>query len=443
MAEGTFDSVALTSGWFDTDVAEGGLFDHDIAREASSVVAARGPAIAATIIPNAEEGSTITYSWHTDIIPARNGTEHRQALRLVPRETYSLATHLTDAQLATLQTALILNAAQGDAFGVPLEHEALLITATTTGTTLTVGSTALSDWCEPGQRAIVIAPNHTDVAIGVVQSITATSITLDVAVGAAGKAGARIMPVMPCYLEETQGMALYPVNAGTYELKARAIYFGNASLAWAPVGATVNTYTDPVTSQVYAVYDRGLINENTLPRAILSGSEITDRGGVLLMTGPRAVADIAREIIARLHTYADRQYLKKFHGTVRGQQIAFLLPTWQPDLIPLSDASTSLLTVKGPPLVGVNDYAAAWFQSPAHQHIQLLKTDGSVAYRTVTDAVNHGDGTSDLQLDSSLAGALARVSFLEVCRLATDDIVVRYDGGGVGESRIPCQVVQQ
>jgi hypothetical protein len=436
-------SVGVSGGIFSADLARGGIFDRDLAQDVTASVPARGPAIAATIIPNAEAGSTVRYSWHTDIVgPARDGTEHRLACRLVPRETYALATKLNEAQIATLQTALIRNAATGSAFGIPLEHESLLLTGAS-GATANVATTALSDWAEAGQRAIVIAPNGSDVAIGVVQGVTATTIVLDVSLGAAGVAGARIMPVMPCYLEETQGMALYPVNAGTYELKARAIYFGNSSLTWAPLGATVTTYTDPVTSAVFPVYDKGLINEDALPRAIMSGSEIIDRGGVLWMTAPRSVADIARDIFARVHTDADRQYLKAFHGTVRGQQVAFLLPTWQPDLIPLSDASTSLLTVKGPPLVGVNNYAAEWFASPAHQHIQLLKTDGTVAYRTVTDAVNHNDGTSDLQLDSALAGALSRVSFLEKCRFATDDIVVKYDGAGIGESRIPVQVVQQ
>lgn len=407
-----------------------------------SVEPARGPAVAAVLLVDPNVGSSVTYSWATNVLPARDGTEQRIALRSCPRESYEFSTLLSSSQAAQLQSALFLGAPGGNAFGVPLMHESLLVTLTTTANVITVTTTALSDWCEIGQRVLVLAPNGSDTAIGVIQSFTATTIRLDVAVGAAGKRGARIMPVMPCYLEDTQGFGLYPVNAGTYELKARAVYFGNKTGAWTAVGATVTTYTDPVTSVVHPVFDRGLVNEDTTPRALQFGTEISDRGGLLLMTARQDNPDVAREIRVRCHTDADRQWLKKFQGTVFGCQRTFLLPTWDPDLVPLSDASTGVLTVVGPPAAS-QDYASIWAQSGAHQHLQLLKTDGTVAYRTVMDAANNGDGTSDILLDTALSGALARVSFLELCRFDSDDIVVRYETAGVGDAVIPARVVQQ
>ncbi len=55
----------------------------------------------------AEEGSTVTYAWATNVLRSRKGYESRLSLVAAPRETYEFTALLDDAHLATLQTALI------------------------------------------------------------------------------------------------------------------------------------------------------------------------------------------------------------------------------------------------------------------------------------------------------------------------------------------------
>jgi hypothetical protein len=48
-----------------------------------------------------------------------------------------------------------------------------------------------------------------------------------------------------------------------------------------------------------------------------------------------------------------------------------------------------------------------------------------------------------LQLDRSLTGTIAMVSFLETARLDTDTVVVQYAANGVGRATVPVRVVRQ
>lgn len=408
----------------------------------STLVPARGPATAGTLLFDYENGGQITYSWDTDIgMRSRNGTERRIARVACPREIYSFEVILGDGDLAFVQSELVKNAAQGQPFAVALIHESIPIAGSTATTVVPVTSTALLDWAYPGQSVAVLARDRLSMATGVIQSVTLTTITLDVAIGAVAQVGARMMPTIPSYLEDTLGVDLYAVNVGDFRLKARAIYFGNASSSWAPVGATVTSYTDPLTSQVYPVWDRGLDMNGTSPRALMMGIELTDFGGALLMTSAQAFSDFGREIDYTAKSDADRQYVKAFHGATRGRQKSFLLPTWKPDLVAVTPAIASSVLVIHGNATGYGDYAGQYFGSLAQAHLQVLYTNGSIDYVTVSFALDNHDGTESLQLDRSITGTIKMISFLEVCRLDTDAIVVNYQDG-TGSVKLPCRVVQ-
>lgn len=403
----------------------------------------RGLPTAGLLIFDWEDGGQVTYSWTTDIIRAQDGTERRIAICQCPRETYAFQILLSDGDVAYVQSELVKNAAAGKAFAVALTHEALVLTLTASGSTLTVGTTAYSDWCYAGQTVVVLGLDGVSTVTGIVLLVTSTTIVIDVAVGAVGKVGARIMPTIPCYLEESQGIGLYAVNAGHFDLKARATYFGNGSSTWAAIGGVVPTYTDPISSVVYPVWDRGLDIDDagTSPRALMAGISLTDLGGVILNTPTQAFSDFSRQIDVHFKTDQRRQNLKAFLGAVKGRQCTFLMPTWRPDLVPLSTSiAGSVLNVHGG-VRGYTDYAGQFLGSLAHAHLQVLYTSGTIDYVTVTDATDHHDGTEALQLDRSITGTIRMVSFLETCRLDSDAAPVVYNGG-VGRSTIPARVVQ-
>lgn len=422
--------------------------------QVGTLIPARGITTAASLVLEPVDGMTVTYTWQTDIIRSRSGLEHRIATNPCPREDYTFSARLDDGAIAALQSALVQNQALAGAFGVALMHESLGLTAPGAGVTINVATTGLSDWCEPGQTAIVMLPDLTYVAI-VVQSYTATTITADVNVGAFGVLGARVMPVIPCYLDDTQTFGLYPANAGTYTIKARSTYFGNASGAWSPRGSSITTWTDAF-SHSLIVWDRRIKMEDgdtqTSPRATIGGTIIVDQGGVLDLVSVQPVTDFQREIQCWIYSDADRQFVKTFFGATFGQQVVFGLPTWKPDLVLASgDASGGTLIVLAPPTANTADYMRQWFLSPAQQQLQLLMSNGTVAYVRVTDVADLFNGTQELQLDISVTGTIAMISFLETARFDVDAMAITYNddsdgntiGGDVGVFKAPCRVVQQ
>jgi hypothetical protein len=227
-------------------------------------------------------------------------------------------------------------------------------------------------------------------------------------------------------------------------LRASAILFGNADGDWIPAGSpAITTYADPFTSAIYPVWDRSVDIDDMADRAVSLGTELVDRGAQIKNVGRWKFGEFGRGVRYVMETDDERQWLKKFLGTVMGRQKPFLLSTYEPDLVIASgDASTGTIKVYGPPTVGAGDYTGVWARSNAHTRLQFTKADGTVVRRAIADQTDNGDGTQDILLDSAFTGAISKVSFLELCRLESDEAVIEWrDGFGVTE--LVARVVQQ
>lgn len=425
-----------------TDVPTG--FQIRIGSTPTPVTPGRGPAGVATLVLDIADQATTVYEWSTNIIQSYSGKEQRISIVGCPRETYMFSSTLSDGELAELQSLIAYDGSQGEVFQVGLTYEALVIANTLSGTTVSVLDTSKSDWCYPGSRVVIVDRETREKFNAVVQSSTANTIELDVATGAFGEAGNLIMPAVPCYLESQQQLSQHAVNAGRGELRARAIIFGDENDEWNPVGATVTTYTDPDDARVYSVWDRRIVVDDQSDRGISFGTEIVDRGGQLANVAKWTYAKFPRSLRLVVPDDATRQWFKAFIGAVAGRRRAWLLPTWKPDLkIASGDASTGTIVVFGPPTVEAADYAGKYKdKSLAHRWLQILKADGTVAYRKIADAADNGDGTQDVLLDSPVAGAVEMVSFLELVRFGEDEFPLRWqEMTGYGE--FPVLVVQQ
>lgn len=407
---------------------------------APTAILGRGPDGAALFALDIEDGGEVEYAFATDIIRALDGKENRTALIGCPREAYTINALVDDAQVGAFMAQVMRYGANAEPVLVALPYEALGLSVATTGTTLTVPTTTMSDWCYIGSRVVVVAHDGVTISRGVIQSFTATTIVLDTAVGAAGLAGALVMPTMACYLEQQQTVEQYAVNVSRVSIRARAILFGDENSDWDPQGGpAVTTYTDPESSAVIPVWDRRIVIDELTAHSQLLGNEIVDRGGVLMNIPMLSEADAMRDIRFTIHESADRQWFKRFIGTVVGRQKAFLLPTWKPDLIPLSDASTGVITCEGPP--DAMNYALTWFTG-THRWIQIVKTDGTIHYRKVQDAADNLDGTQDILLDSNLAGAIDTISVMELCRFENDAFPIVWSSA-LGQVEISAHVVQR
>lgn len=390
-----------------------------------------GPAGAATIAMAVESGLRITMSWLTDVLPAINGVEQRRTINRWPRLRFQFSSKLTDAQHRALMSTLAGNAHQAPILLLGLAHEQMTI-ASAVGVALQVHSLGLCDWAQSGRRVVVASP--TGLALdGVVQLASGDTITTTTDLSAIAANG-RIMPALQVVLDPEQSMGRHRTNRGEWNMVA----FSERPLSvpTAGVGATVNTY------EGLPVWDLG-IPLTFAQQPMRSGTDLVDLGGRVGAFGSFSTPSWDRALRFDSSKPVDWQWFKAFLDTVRGQYRAFLVPTGRPDLVVASgDASGGTLLVQGPPTANAPDYLASWFPSLAHRRLKLVKADGTAAYRTVSGAIDNGNGTQTLTLSASLAGALARVEFLETCRLKTDDVTVLFEGPRV-RCDLAAQVVQR
>lgn len=190
--------------------------------EGINTIAGYGDSGVAALVLDLEVGFTVFHEWLTDVIPCKANNEQRISRNDVARQRIAGKAFLLGNDAREKRALLAEHAASGGAFLMGLPHESLLITDISS-TTLTVPSTAMCDWANPGQRVIV------GDTTAVVQAVTATTIEVDVAVD-----GVEIMPAVPVYLEPQQNFPRYPLDAESWDIEARF-----ALLDFAPVLASL------------------------------------------------------------------------------------------------------------------------------------------------------------------------------------------------------------
>lgn len=381
-------------------------------------------------------------AWRTDILKSWNGKERRAALLGTPRETFDIGYELDVAQLRLLRETLLRN--PEEIYLIPLRQFDIAARADVTSTTI-VADVTHAEWCAPGQRVYVENANEQGYT-AVVQSVTPStgiaSIVLDAtppgahALYAANMAG--LSPLVPVYLEDNLPSGFYAVAAGRWRMR------GHVAWPTAPTGLGATL----VSHDGLPVLDRRLRIEEVAQENASAGIQVYDHGAAIETRWSRAVADVHRALEFFFDGAAERQYLRKFLAAVVGRQKPFLLPTWHPDLIVATQPTGTGLRVQAPPTANALDYLNDWFPSLAHRRLQLVMSDGTVIYRTVSGAIDNTDGTQTLTLTSGVdtSGAspdVSQVSFLETCRLGADEVEWRYDAGGVGVARFSAVVVQQ
>jgi hypothetical protein len=359
-----------------------------------------------------DDGASVTFSWRTTVTKSSDGTEQRVGLRAKPRQRYDFTAKLSNAQQRNVQQVLARDAHRGVAMLLGLSYEELPVAPGSSGMDVEVYSLAHCDWDEPGQRAIVIAPDGTSIDV-IVQSSSGTTIVVDVDVSAYAVEGARIMPVMSVLLEPDQAMSRWRVNLGEWSIAAHARQFRFGTAGVVGTGASLTTYDG------MAVWDWGVLSKGQRSEGIRSGTEILDGGGAIGSLARYAQSDWPRTVSIESDEIADWQWFKLFLDTVNGMRVAWLLATGRPDLAPVGDASSGTLTITA-------GYLTSLWPSMAHRRIKIVLASGTVAYRTISAAVDNGNGTENLTLSSALAGEIDRVELLETVRLDTDDIKVAW-----------------
>jgi len=395
-----------------------------------------------TFVLSLEPGTKVIYSWSTSIITMYSGTEQRISPFAQPKRRFEGTAFLLDGSSRDIRGTLMRTAAAGSTFMLALPFEEIVITADSPGLVIAVQVSVDTDWDIPGQRCIVLAPDGTSVGV-VIQGSTSTTITvarvdangnvIASTLGTAGRAGGRLMPIIPVLLDPQQGFTRYPVSVDLWSIRARAAGFGYAGSDAMGVGGLMTTFTDgpnvpfaSLTDEDLLIWDRINATEDTTSEALDGGNEVVDLGALPFNIGARDTPDWARSVRYRSSSVADWAWFKAFIRHLRGRQGVFALSTNTPDLVFITTVSGGI-KVQSSSVAGAGDYVS-WFASGAHRRLAITAS-GQVGYFEVLGVTDNLDGTLTIALDVSVSGTVTKVSFLEQVRFERDDIEVMWDGG--------------
>jgi hypothetical protein len=130
---------------------------------------------------------------------------------------------------------------------------------------------------------------------------------------------------------------------------------------------------------------------------------------------------------------------RRFFSNRAGRLSSFWLPTWEQDLRLASNYSSGAGTI----VVAFAGYSALAFPGgPWRRHLQLRGDSRTWYRRKVTNAVDNGNGTETLTLDSSVPENMTApgfVSFLRLCRFDQDETTVEWSGERYSRASMPAR----
>jgi hypothetical protein len=384
------------------------------------------------------------WSWSTNILTLYSGLESRIANRTRPRQTWQID-FAVDLERDRRALRLLLWQHPADAWQLPLRQESAAAKAAVTGASIVVNATLL-DWALTNQRVVVQGPDPDDYFLATITGTSGgtSSRTLTLSAGPSGgsypKGSTRIMPYVDVLLDDgATGARAAPsgtldedeedVGAGVWRFSGVT----TTPIPFTGTGGNTTTFDGipvltmrPIVEGDPEEQTQAAIRRYDLGNVVVQQTALTDPG------------------IGRAHRFfaegdQERQDWKAFQLQVLGRQIAFLIATWENDVdvhTQPGPGDTTLLLDRAPGF-------GAWFTSASHHWLQLEHADETIEYAKVTSVVDNGDGTETAHLSAGLSGtAIAKVSMMELCRAADDDLTLEYQTNG-WEANLRAVVVQR
>jgi len=135
-----------------------------------------------------------------------------------------------------------------------------------------------------------------------------------------------------------------------------------------------------------------------------------------------------------LESHAAVTQFREFLFATFGQLNSFWVPTWDQDLVLAGDVGSTDGAIR----ISSEFYSRFFFPSAARRFLAFIPIDGSGnVYRKITAAVDNGDGTETLTLETPTGKLLGKdttqVSFLTLARLENDESSIEWFSNDVAQ----------
>jgi hypothetical protein len=395
----------------------------------------------AVILPFEPESPVAeTMTWVTDVLPARDGSEQRRALRETPRLTFEMSIFVDDSSRRRL--ANILMGKQHSVLGLPAWWNIARLSAdiSVSDTTISVVQTSYRDF-RVGSLAIVLV-DDSDWEVLEIASISTNSITFTSGFTKAfSKNTAKVMPVYAGYLNSLIQRERYRVDLERWLLSFR-VYDNSLNIEsttdW-------NTYDDGTNTRVLLDTPNlvdGPYTTDSLSRKI----QIVDADGVGIQK-QYSYEQISKPQSQWGHVTQDMRglwSLRQLLYALRGRYKSFWLPTFAEDIVPRSPG----ITASGL-FISINNvgYTKHIKSNSPRNNIRLTLNDGTKITRKVTSSTELSPLVEVLSVSSAWGvtasnDEIVRVEFIEQHRFNSDEILITHrTGTGTASVTVPTRAV--
>lgn len=369
----------------------------------------------------------------TDVIPKRDGSEQRIALRKNPRQRF-MYPYLVDEGTVRQTLENLLFDWQSRVFAVPvwLEETELTAAATAGDTSIAVTETDWRDF-RVGGLVVIFTGQSTFDAI-VITSIGPASIGLDSPLINSYPVGTRVYPLSTCTVRTSIPGGRFPVNLARLEIEFTNTD-NDANLADVSAFATFNGKV---------LLDNGnSISSDVVPETFTQPLvELDGLTGVREILSPQDRHRRGYTFILRAKGLQAIWEMRQLLHALRGRQVSFYVPRGSDDLTVVANLLNAGNTMDVTN-VGYTQFVRS--RQPKNV-IAITLTNGTVLMRTITDSVVTSPTVETLEVDTNWPSTITpaqieRVEYVEKVRLDDDDVEIEYEPGHLAHMVAPVMVV--
>lgn len=364
--------------------------------------------------PNWTDSITETLTWSTDVQQSYNGNQVRQIVRAAPQRQWEFGILAVGIERTVLEAQLF--EWSGRVWALPVWAEISLLTSALPAGTLSVPvATAGLDFVVGGLAMLWTDVRHYELVE--IQDVAVNALQLQHGTVQAWPRGARIYPCRTARLTETASLA----RATDTLVSSRVRFEAVEPCDWPAIAPATIYLGFPVLEA------RG--NEPSDPTATYARQLATldSDVGFSYVTDPTNKAWPTQTYNWLLNGRAERSTHRSLLYYLQGRAAAIWIPTWTTDLTLLVNViATSVVMIVD--WTGVSQFLAG---KPGRRHIRLEMIDGRVFYRRVSNAIDLGDGTEQLSIDSAFGAPIdpakvRQISWMMLATLASDSVAIEH-----------------
>lgn len=386
-----------------------------------------------SVAPDWNEGMAETIEYLTDVMKAYSDNEQRRGLRQFPRRALRFRALALSAVTAAGMESMLWGW-QAQPFGVPWWPDASPLTATTPAGSFFIPCNTADRQFAAGGLCCIWQSEFLFEALSIV-SVASGGVTVSspTQLNWMASSAVLVMPVFLARISDKVDVRRFSSAIDQIDLQ----FIGEAMQAAPAPTISPTQYKSIDVLEISPNWEAGL--ERTYKRSMVT---IDPKVGPITVVDKGGSAVVGQEFPWFLNGHATVTTFRAFILRRFGQLNSFWIPTWDQDLVLAVDVGSTDAEI----VIQSEFYSRFFFPNQARRFIAFIPASGSGnVYREITAAVDNGNGTESLTLDTptgkAFPAAQTMVSFLTLARLGTDRTEIEWWNADLAQSILSLEEV--